>query len=167
MVNFRIEQNDRLHIAKELDGFMYHEPINKATILIADVLCGRLKWIARHHTPALAVAVTDSMNEVVVALEQLPEPIPPLDPPTSHTTEICEIFDNFSIYHWDNFSDKSKYNDYVDIVSARDIKYNIGANVGIVPTLMENIPMRDYGDCNKVWTELVKILRSEIFDRDL
>ena len=69
MVNFRIEQNDRLHIAKELDGFMYHEPINKATILIADVLCGRLKWRARHHSPALVVAVTDSINEAIVASE--------------------------------------------------------------------------------------------------
>ena len=27
VVNFRIEQNDRLYIAKELDGFMDHEPV--------------------------------------------------------------------------------------------------------------------------------------------
>jgi len=27
--------------------------------------------------------------------------------------------------------------------------------------------MRDYGVKNTVWTELVKILRSKIFDRDL
>jgi hypothetical protein len=27
--------------------------------------------------------------------------------------------------------------------------------------------MRDYGDISKVWSELVKILRSKIFDRDL
>jgi len=52
--------------------------------------------------------VTDIINEVVVALEQLPGPIPPLDPPTSFTTEICRIFHNLSIYHWDNFSDKSE-----------------------------------------------------------
>ena len=32
---------------------------------------------------------------------------------------------------------------------------------------MDNIHVRDYGDDNKVLTELVKILRSEIFDRDL
>jgi hypothetical protein len=36
-----------------------------------------------------------------------------------------------------------------------------------VPTLMDNIPMRDCGDSNEVWTELVKILRPKIFDRDL
>jgi hypothetical protein len=35
LVNFRIEQNDSLYIAKELDGFMDHEPI-KITILISD-----------------------------------------------------------------------------------------------------------------------------------
>ena len=40
--------------------------------------------------------------------------------------------------------------------------------LGIVPTLMDNIPMRDYGDdSNKVWTGFVKILRSKMFDRDL
>ena len=64
---------------------MDHEPF-KITILITDVLCGRLKWRARHHTPALVVAVTDRINEVVVALEQLPGLIPHLDPPTSLTT---------------------------------------------------------------------------------
>ena len=41
-----------------------------------------------HNTPVLAVAVTDNINEVVVALEQLPESIPPLDPTTSLATKI-------------------------------------------------------------------------------
>jgi hypothetical protein len=50
---------------------------------------------------------------------------------------------------------------------AREIKDNISVDVGIVPTLMDNIDMRDYGDSNKIWTELVKILRSKILDRDL
>jgi hypothetical protein len=99
--NFRIEQNDRLYIAKELNGFMEHEPI-KITIFIIGVLFNRLKWRARHRTPAFTVPVTDNVNEVVVELEQLPGPIPPIDPPTSLTTEICEIFDNFSIYHWND-----------------------------------------------------------------
>ena len=53
---------------------MDHEP-GKITILITDVLCGRLKWGTRHHIPALCVAVTDSNNEVVGTLEQLPGPI--------------------------------------------------------------------------------------------
>ena len=103
-----MEQNDRLYIAKELDGFIDHETV-KIYILLTDVLCGRRKWRARHHTPTLVVAVIDSINEgLVVALEQLPGPIPPLDSPTSLTTEIFGIFDNFSIYHWDNLGDKSK-----------------------------------------------------------
>jgi hypothetical protein len=55
------------YIAEELDGFMDHEPV-KITIFITNVLLGRLKWGARHHTPALAVVVTDNINEVVVAL---------------------------------------------------------------------------------------------------
>jgi len=47
------------------------------------------------------------------------------------------------------------------------IEDTIGADADIVPTLMEYIPTRDYDDSNKVWTRLVKILRSQIFDRDL
>ena len=73
---------------------MDHGPL-KITNLITDVLCGRLKWIARHHNPAFVVAVTDNINEVVVALEQLRGHVPPLNPPTSLTIEICGIFDNF------------------------------------------------------------------------
>jgi len=145
---------------------MHHEPI-KITILITDVLCSILKWRARRHTHALAIAVIDSINEAIVALEQLPGPIPPLDPPTNLTTKICGIFDIFHIYHYDDFNDKSKCFNYGDFFSARKIEDNIGVDVGIVPTLMDNIPMRDYSDSNKVWTELVKILRSKIFDRDL
>ena len=84
----------------------------------------------------MVVAVTDGINEVEVALEQLPGPIPPLYPPTSLTTEICGIVDNFSIYHWDNFNDKSKCFDYGDFVSAREIEENIGIDAGIVPTFL-------------------------------
>ena len=99
---------------------MDHEPL-KISILITDVLRGRLKWRAHcHHNRALVVAVADNINEVVVALEQIPGPIPPLDPPTSLTTEICGIFANFSIYHWDNLSDKSKWFDYGDFVFPRE-----------------------------------------------
>ena len=56
----------------------------------------------------MVVVVTDDIDEVVVVLEQLLGPIPPLNPPNCITTEICGTFDNFSNYHWDNFSDKSK-----------------------------------------------------------
>jgi hypothetical protein len=63
--------------------------------------------------------------------------------------------------------DKSKCFDYGDIVTAREIEDNIGADDDIVPTLMDNISMRDCRDNNKIWTEVVKILRSKNFDRDL
>jgi len=50
----------------------------KCHLLIIDVLLSRFDWIARHHTPALRVDVTESsMNEALVALEQLPGPLPP------------------------------------------------------------------------------------------
>ncbi len=125
----------------------------KILFFISDVLFNRLKWRARHHTPALAVAVTDNINEVVVTLDQLPGPIPPIDLPTSlSTTKICGIFDSFGIYHWDDFIDKSKCFDYGDFVTEREIEDNIGEDVGIVPTLMDNIPKRDYSDNNKIWT---------------
>ena len=71
---------------------MDHEPV-KITILITDVRCDRLKWRPRHHTPALDVAVTDSINKVVVALKQLPGPTPPVGHSNSLTTEICGILD--------------------------------------------------------------------------
>ena len=86
---------------------MDHEPV-KISILFTDVLCCKIKWKARHHTPALVVAVTVRAKASVVALDQLPGPIPLVDPPTSLTTEICGTFDIFSIYNWDNLSDKSK-----------------------------------------------------------
>jgi hypothetical protein len=76
---------------------MDHELV-KISFFITNVLRGRLnKWRPRHHTPALHVAVNDSINEVEVALEKLPGLIPPFDPPTSFTTEICEFFYKFSI----------------------------------------------------------------------
>jgi len=50
-----------------------------------------------------------------------------------------------AIYHWDNFSsDKSRCFDYGDFVSIPEIvEDNIGVDVGIVPTLMDNIHIRD------------------------
>ena len=154
------------YIAKELDGFKDHELV-KIIIFITDVLFGRLKWRARHHTPALTIVAADNINEIVVVLEQLPGPIPPIHLPTSLTIEMCGIFDNFSIYHWDDFIDKSRCFDYGGFVTAREIEDTIGADAGIVPTLMDHIPMSDYSDSNKVWIEFIKILRSKMFDRDL
>jgi hypothetical protein len=54
------------------------------------------------------------------------------------------------IFFGDNLSDKSKCTCYCDFVFAREIEDNIGVDVGIVPTFMDNIPMRGYGDSNKI-----------------
>jgi len=90
LVNFRIKQNERLYIAKVLDKFMDHEPV-KITFFINYGVYSILKWRARRHTPALGGTVVDSINEVVVALEQFLGLIPSLDHHTSLTTEICEF----------------------------------------------------------------------------
>ena len=58
---FALSKKIRLYIAKVLDAFMDHEPV-KISIYITNVLRGRLKWRARHHTPALAVVVTGNIN---------------------------------------------------------------------------------------------------------
>ncbi len=64
--------------------------------------------------------------------------------------------------------DNSKCFDYGDFVAAREIEANIGTYLtGIVPTLMDNILMRYYSDNNQIRTEMVKILRSKMFYRDL
>ena len=78
----------------------------------------------------MAVAVIDNINEVVVELEQLSGPIPHIDLPTSLTTEMCGIFDNCSLYHWDDFIDTSKCFDYGDFFTAREIEDTIGADNG-------------------------------------
>jgi hypothetical protein len=166
LVNFSLSRTDRLYLAKVLNGFIDHEPV-VISIYIIDVAFSRFHWRARHHTPALAVAVTDSMNEAVVALEQLPGPVPPVEPPTSFSTEICGIHDEFSIYHWDSYSDKSKCFDYGGLITAAEIEDNLGIDVGIMPMLLENVPMRDFSDSNKIWIESAKLLRSKVFDRDL
>jgi hypothetical protein len=45
--------------------------------------------------------------------------------------------------------------DYGDFLSDREIEDNIDDYDGIVLTLMDDISMRDHGDSNRVWTELV------------
>ena len=81
-------------------------------ITFFDVLFKKYKCRARHNTPALAVVVTDNINETLVALEQIPETLPLVEFSTSLVIELIGIFDEFSIYHWDDFKDKSKCFEY-------------------------------------------------------
>jgi hypothetical protein len=88
--------------------------------------------------------------------------------PTSLTIELRGIFDEFSIHHWGDFDDKSKCFDYDELITAREIEESLGTDVGIIPTLMDNIPMRDHYGRNEIRAETtIKILRSQIFDYDL
>jgi len=115
----------------------------------------------------LVVVVTDSVNEALVALEQLPEPLPPVEFSISLTIELCGNFDEFFSYYWGDFNDKFKCFDYGELVTTREIEDNLGIDVNIIPTLMENIPMRDHCESNGIWAEIGRILRSPIFDCDL
>jgi len=80
---------------------------------------------------------------------------------------FVNCFDEFSIYHWDNFNDKSKCFDYGELITTREIEDNLGVDVGIIMTLMYNIPMRDQCGINGIWAEIAIILRSQIFECDL
>ena len=113
------------------------------------------------------MVVTDKMNEALLALEQLSGHLLPAEFSTSLKTQLYGIFDEFSIYHWDDFNDKTKCFDYGELITSRETEDNVGIDVGIIPTLMKNLPIRDHYDNNSVWAETSKILRSQIFDCDL
>jgi len=91
------------------------------------------------------------MNEALVALEQFPEPLPLVEFHTSLTTYLCGIFDELSIYHGDDFNDKSKCFNYGELITSREIEDNLSTDVGIIPTLMDNILMRDNCASNGIW----------------
>jgi hypothetical protein len=39
----------------------------------------------------------------------------------------------------------------------------LGIDVGIIPTLMDNVPMRDHCSSNELWAQTTNILRSKVF----
>ena len=105
------------------------------------------------------------MNEVVLALGQLPGLI---------SIVKCRIIlmsvfftsDEFFVYHRDEFDDKYKCFDYNELVASREIDDNLCIDVGIIPNLIYNIPMRDHFDINGIWTGTAKVLGSQTFDCD-
>jgi len=72
--------------------------------------------MARHHIPTLAVTVTDNMNEATLALEHLPGPVPSVESIIILAADICVSYDDFPIFHWDEFDDKSHCFDYGDFI---------------------------------------------------
>ncbi len=94
-------------LVKVIDGFMDHEPIKISFFVIDILLFSLLKWIVGHNIPAWLSIVTNNMNEFLASLNQHPGPIPPIKPPTSLTKDNYGDVDEFSIYHRDEFNDKS------------------------------------------------------------
>ena len=78
-----------------------------------------------------------------------------------------EIFTFLFIYRWDDNANKSKCFDYGVLIFGKTITIKLGIDVGIIPTLMDNVPIRDHEDNNGIWTEAIRIFRSRILDRDL
>ena len=123
--------------------------------------------MARHHTPALVVAITDSMNEAFVTLEQLPGPFSLIESPTCITAQLCDFYEFSIYYYWVDFNDKSKCIDYGELITTREIEDNLGIDVCIIPTLTENIAITDHCISNRIWAEIARNLRSRIFDYDI
>ena len=59
------------------------------------------------------------MNEALVELEQLPGHIPLVQFLTGLSAKLCGNFDEFYIYHWDDFNYKSRCFDYGELVTSR------------------------------------------------
>jgi hypothetical protein len=72
-----------------------------------DILLSKFKRRARHHIPVLALVVTDHIDEAVDALENYPGPAPPVKALYSLMPKICGSSYDFSIYHSDDFNDKT------------------------------------------------------------
>jgi len=83
----------------------------------SDILFSKLKWRVRHDTPALVVIVASIMNETLVALEHLPGHLPPTELSTSLTTELYIYIFKISVYHWDDFNDKSMCFYYGEVIT--------------------------------------------------
>ncbi len=74
----------------------------------------------------------------------------------------------FSIYHWNDFKDKTHCFDYGDFIVPSNFKENLVIDVGIVPDLMDSFRMRDYCDSSNdgIWAETFKIMRTISRARD-
>ena len=74
------------------------------------------------------------MNEIVASYEGQPDPLPPVEVPTSLTMQTpFGTQDEFFIYSWEDRAEKSRCFDFVDFLNARDIEKKLGTDVGIIP----------------------------------
>jgi hypothetical protein len=68
------------------------------------------------------------------------------------------FFTGMSSVHWF---------DCGELISVWEIEEIVVTDVSIVPTLRDNIRMRDYYEKNSIWAKALSIMRSKSFDRDL
>ncbi len=90
--------------------------------------------------------------------------------PTSLTIDTTYgDIDDFSIYQGDEREplNKANYLDFGDLVSAKDVEDNLGIDISIVPMFWGDMSMRDHLDKNVGCRWTVRLLRANIFDRDL
>jgi hypothetical protein len=126
LVDLRLKPSQRLYSTKAINGLIDHEPV-KISIFVIDILFNHLRWRARHHTPRLATITTDHLNDIEASYDGQPGPLPPVEIPTSlifHTP--YGTLDEFSIYSWDERTEKSRCFDFGDFLNVRDIENNLG-----------------------------------------
>ncbi len=112
----------------------------------------------------------DHLNLIEQSCEGLPGPLPPVVVPTSLTMDNAYGDTNeFSIYQWDVRAPlhKAHWLDFGDLVIAKELEDNSGIDTNIVPMFWGDMLIRDHLDINSVWVETVRLLRPNVFDRDL
>jgi hypothetical protein len=68
LVNYRVKPNERLYLAKVLNGFMNLKPV-KLSIYANYVHFKHFRWRIRHNTLAMSLHVVDHLNNIEVAYD--------------------------------------------------------------------------------------------------
>jgi len=116
----------------------------------------------------MATLTVDQLNDIEASYEGQPGPLPHVEIPTSLTIRTpLGTTDDIFIYSWEDRVEKSRCFDFGDFLIARDIKNNLGTDVGIIPCFWGDICMRDHDNINRIWAETIRIMRSKISDEAL
>ena len=149
LVDFCFFHNERVCLAKVLNGLMDHDPI-KISIYVINIRFSKCTWRARHHDRVLATVVPIILTgSLTHTLENLPRLVPPVSALDILTTEIYGQ-NEFSIYRWDDYNDKTRCFYYDDFIPPSANEEKVGIDVDIVPKLMNNFRMRNYYDNNGI-----------------
>jgi len=74
---------------------------------------------------------------------------------------------SINVHHWETNDIKSKCFDYCELYTAFYIKYNLGADAGIIPLVHYKNAMRDFSDENGLWAAIITGLKSKVKAKDL